>query len=418
LQGLCELLIPKSTDLDDAILRAFLSRLNVAAIALRKVNQEAILAILIDAADNAEMAAKEFSESCFAHQLLREKVPEGCRIVLLCRTERIDLLQAPNTVRQIELKPFSQSETLVHLREHFLSATAIDGLEFHRLTGGNPRVQANALSTHQNTVSNVLTDLGPSGTTVEAQIAAQLESAVSTIKDKLPTDFQRHIDAICLGLANLTPFISINVLATAADVEVSTVVSFVADLGRPLWLSENSVQFRDEPTETWFREEFSASKQQIESYITRLKPLASRFPYVAQVLPSLLLQSEKYDELIDLALSDDYLPEDSPIDERNIRVYRLQFAFKAALKQKKYADAAKLALRAGEEVAGDKRQLELLTQNVDLIAPLQSPQRVQELAFRRMLRAVGMVQKTYILLPYYLLLRISREKPEAFKSGY
>ena len=36
--------------------------------------------------------------------------------------------------------------------------------------------------------------------------------------------------------------------------------------------------------------------------------------------------------------------------------------------------------------AGDKRQLELLTQNVDLIAPLQSPQRVQELAFRRMLR--------------------------------
>ena len=68
-------------------------------------------------------------------------------------------------------------------------------------------------------------------------------------------------------------------------------------------------------------------------------------------------------------------------------MYRLQFALKAALKQKRYADAAKLALRAGEEVAGDKRQIELLKQNVDLIAPLQSHQRVQELAFRRQLRS-------------------------------
>lgn len=386
LHGLCEILIPRSTDLDDAILRAFLSRLKTAATAIKKVDKDAVLAILIDAADNAEMAAKEFSESCFAHQLLREEVPEGCRIVTLCRTERIHLLEPLSTVRQIELKPFSQAETVVHLREHFPSATDIDGLEFHRLTGGNPRVQANALSIHHNTVSDVLADLGPSGATVEEQIAAQLESAISTIKNKLPTDFQRHINAICLGLANLTPFIPINLLATAAEVEVSTVVSFVADLGRPLWISENSVQFRDEPTETWFRERFSASKQQIASYIMSLKPLASEFSYVAQVLPSLLLQSENYDELISLALSDDYLPEDSPIDERNIRVYRLQFAFKAALKQKRYADAAKLALRAGEEVAGDKRQLELLTQNVDLIAPLQSLQRVQELAFRRMLR--------------------------------
>ena len=167
---------------------------------------------------------------------------------------------------------------------------------------------------------------------------------------------------------------------------MAAVKSFVADLGRPLWLSDNSVQFRDEPTETWFRQNFSASSQQIESYVALLKPLALRFAYVAEALPSLLLQSENYDQLISLALSDDYLPEDSPIDQRNARVFRLQFAFKAALKQKRYADAAKLGLRAGEEVAGDQRQVELLRKNADLIAPLQSPQRVQELAFRRMLR--------------------------------
>lgn len=386
LHGLCELLIPQSNDYA-AILRAFLLRLDKAAKALRTINRDAVLAILIDAADNAEMAAKEFGESCFVHQLLREEPPEGSRIVALCRTERVNLLQPLSTVQQLELLPFSEIETLAHLREHVPDAADIDGVEFHRLTSGNPRVQANALNINHNDVADILAALGPSVTTVDEQIAAQLESAISKIKDKLPNDFQQYVDGICLGLANLTPFIPIQVLATAAEIEASTVVSFVADLGRPLWISENSVQFRDEPTETWFRARFSASMEQIERYVTRLKPLASEFAYVAQALPSLLLQSGNYDELIGLALSDDLLPEDNPIDERNVRVYRLQFALKAALKQKRYADAAKLALRAGEEVAGDKRQVELLKQNLDLIAPLQSQQRVQELAFRRQLRS-------------------------------
>jgi len=96
------------------------------------------------------------------------------------------------------------------------------------------------------------------------------------------------------------------------------------------------------------------------------------------------LQAEQYDELIELALSDDLLPE-NPINARNIRVYRLQFAFKAALKQKQYADATKLAFRAGEEVAGDTRQLKLLFENIDLIAPFQSNERIQELSHRRLL---------------------------------
>jgi hypothetical protein len=384
--GLCDTLIPRSTDLDDALLRAFLARISMAATSLRQANNNAVLAIFIDAADNAEMAAEEFSEPCFAHQLLRENIPNGCRLVALCRTERVHLLKPSSVVQQFELESFNEAETLIHLRERYPDATDPDGIEFHRLTGGNPRVQANALSIGHNTISEVLVSLGPSGSTVEEQIELQLNSAISTVKETLPVDFQRYIEAICLGLANLPPFIPLEVLSTAAEVDVAAVKSFVADLGRPLWLSDNSVQFRDEPTETWFRKNYSASPQQIESYVTRLKPLASQFSYIAEVLPSLLLQSEQYDQLINLALSDDFLPEDSPIDERNVRVYRLQFAFKAALKLKRYADATKLALRAGEEVAGDDRQLKLLTANVDLIAPLQSEQRVQELAFRRMLR--------------------------------
>jgi hypothetical protein len=384
--GLCDPLIALPTSLEDQILRKFLKRLSMVADSLRESNENAILIIFIDAADNAEMAAEEIGDNCFVHDLLHCTLPNGCRIVALCRTERIQLLQPSSLIPILELESFSIEDTLTHIRRFFPQATSTEGLEFHRLTNnGNPRVQSNALNFGYKTISKILNSLGPFGTTVEKQIEAQLGLAISVVKESLPSNYQRSIDAICLGLAILPPHIPIRVLATAAEVDEAAIKSFIADLGRSILLLDTSVQFRDEPTETWFRNKFSAAIEQIAAYITRLKPLASDYSYIAETLPSLLLQSEAYDELINLALSDDFLPEDNPIDKRNVRVYRLQFAFKAALKNKRYSDATKLALRAGEEVAGNNRQLELLTRNIDLIAPLQNAQRVQELSFRHML---------------------------------
>lgn len=384
--SLCTPLIPRTTDLDDALLKTFLNKIKEAGKLLQQANENAFLVIFIDAADNAEMAAAQFSESCFVKYLLRETVPDNCRIVALCRTERIELLEPKSNVQKVELLPFSETGTLDFLRQSFPNANTFDANELHRLTAGNPRVQTNAISFNKNkSIAEVLNGLGSLGSTVDDQISVQLNQAIDNIKENHTKVFQSQIDSICLGLANLQPFIPIEVLATAAEVDMATIRSFIADLGRPLWLTDNFVQFRDEPTETWFREKFSATTEQLADYVNRLKLLATKFPYVAEVLPSLLLQSDNYNQLIELALSDESLPENSPIDKRNIRIYRLQFAFKAALKQKNYTDAAKLAFLAGEEVAGDKRQLELLNKNVDLIEPLQSKERVQQFAFRRLL---------------------------------
>ncbi|MBU5671749.1 ATP-binding protein [Paenibacillus brevis] len=382
-QGLCDPLIVNSGASETDILRKFLDRIDTAVIAMKKSNSNAVLVILIDAADNAEMAAAEFNDNCFAHELLRERIIEGAKIVALCRTERIHLLQPPSNIKQLELNPFSEKESFDYIRSHFPQASIEDGIEFHRLTSGNPRVQSNALSLNGNTIDEVFSRLGSIGTTVDEQIEGQLMSAIDTIRDKLHDDYRKQIDSICVGLATLPPFIPLKILSRAADVEESAIRSFVADMGRPLWLSDSSVQFRDEPTETWFRETYAASKEQIEFFIEQIKPLANEYSYVASAMPALLLQAGKNTDLVELALSDNYLP-DNPIDERNVRVFRLQFAFKASLKQKSFVEAIKLALRAGEEVAGDKRQFELLASNIDLIAPLQDEQRVQEFAFRRL----------------------------------
>lgn len=383
-QGLCDPLLVTSGASETDIIRKFLERVETAVITMRSTLSGASLVLLIDAADNAEMAAMEFNDNCFVHELLRERSIEGFKIVALCRTERINLLKATSNVKQVQLSTFSQEESFNHLRSRYPQAYKEDGIEFHRLTNGNPRVQSNALS-FSNTITEMFETLGTIGTTVDEQIKRQLVSAVASIKDKLHDDFRRQVDLICTGLATLPPFIPLQVLSKAADVEESTIRSFVSDLGRPLWISEASVQFRDEPTETWFRQTYAASKDQIQFFIDQILPLAQEYSYVASALPSLLLQAGKYSELVELALSDKYLP-NNPIDERNVRVYRLQFAFKASLKEESYDEAIKLALRAGEEVAGNKRQLELLENNIDLIAPLQDEQRVQEFAFRRLFR--------------------------------
>ncbi len=382
--GLCRTLIgPNQTA--DALFRAFLNRIEQAVHSLREVTPAALLVICVDAADNAEMAAQDVDETSFIRSLIRERLPIGCQLVTLCRTERVALLDPPTTVTSYALNPFSDSETMTHLRRFWPDATARDGVELHRLTAGNPRVQATALAMKNQSLERVLESLGPLGTTVDEQINLQLAAAITQMKDRSPTIARAQIDAICGGLANLPPFVPLEVLAQAARVDTSAVQSFVSDLGRPLWLTDDSVQFRDEPTETWFRNNFSATPSQIGAYLEAISPLAKTHSYVARSLPQLLLRAGRHQQLIELALSDDLLPENSPIDARNIRVYRLQFAFRSALKLKRFADAARLALRAGEEIAGDGRQTALLQDNVDLIAPLQDAQRVQELAYRQSL---------------------------------
>lgn len=384
--GLCRILIATPGTPRDALYRAFIERLEEACASLREINVAAQLVLLIDAADNAEMAAADNGDFCFVAALLRETLPATCRLVALCRTERIHLLKPATTVRQIELKPFSLTETGAHLAYTRPEAAKHDINEFHRLTGGNPRVQANAMSAKYKNLAELLSAIGPTRTTVDEQIEDQLDAAINAIRDQHTPIAAAQVESICHGLANLPPFIPLPVLAAVAKVDIAAIKSLVSDLGRPLWHSDDSVQFRDEPTETWFHNRFSATPAAIAAYANTLEPLAATYTYVAKALPKLWLRAENHDRLIALALSDKFLPTGNAIDARDIRVYRLQFAFKAALKVGRLADAARLALRAGEEMAGNQRQLELLAANTDLVALLQDPHRIQEYAYKKLLR--------------------------------
>lgn len=387
-KGLCDPLIYQNSDHDDQIIRTFHRRLETIVQTLRKDSKDACMFVVIDAADNAEIAARESNDSCFASKLLKEPLPEGCKLIELCRTERIDLLEPNSQIIQLALNPFSIQETFIHMLKYFPNVALSETTEFHRLTNnGNPRVQFNYLDENHDSIQTLLTSVGPSGKSIDQHIEQLLERVIQKLKDNIPRNFHTNIETICRALSLLPPSIPLTVLATVAGVKESEIVSFVTDLGRPLWISDTTVQFRDEPTETWFRKRFVASKAQIVSFINLIYPLANSSGYVATALPALLFQSGMYDELVRIALSDEALPDNNKIERRYIRVFRLQFAFKSSIKQNDYVSAIKLALLAGEEVAGDKRQMSLLSSNIDIVSIMNSESIIKEFAYQQKFRS-------------------------------
>lgn len=381
--GLCHPLIPTPSADASAYLQVFKYRLQQSIASIRAEHPSALLCIVVDAADNAQMAAEEIGEPrSFARDLLRENLPDGVRLVVTCRTHRRELLAPPPDVVQRELLPFSRTETATLLQQKFPAATEHDVDEFHRLSSQNPRVQATALS-NPAPLHEILRSLGPNPTTADDTIANLLNLAINRLRDNVGQAERGQIDLICAGLATLRPLIPINVLASISDVSDAAVKSFATDLGRPLIVTGDTIQFFGEPAETWFRENFKPEAAKLEEFLRVLRPLASRSAYAAAALPQLMLEASQYTELMELALSSGALPDGSPLEKRDVELQRLQFALKASLRAKHYGDAAKLALKAGGETAGEDRRDELVQENTDLAGAFMDVGIIQELVSRR-----------------------------------
>lgn len=384
-QGLCHPLIPTPKADDAAYVHAFLARVVQASAALCSQTTDAYLVLVLDAADNAEMAAEEFHHPpSFPRLLLAESFPDNVRLVLTARPHRVDKLQPPPGVVRFVLDGFTEKETGDLLRTRFPDVREVDIREFHRLTSRNPRVQRAALDLDSTApLGTVLRRLGPSPRTVDDTIGDLLEQAVRQVRHVAAAVERFQIDRICGALATLRPFVPIRIIALTAGVDEGLVRSFIHDLGRPLLISEDSVQFRDEPTETWFQEHFRPDQEELEAFVRRLKPLARESRYAASALPGLMLSTDRFDELVRLALEDDALPENDEIARRDVQLQRLEFATLAALRTRRYVDAAKLALKAGGQVAADSRQQELISGNVDLAARFLDRDQLLEQVSRR-----------------------------------
>ncbi|HEY4059758.1 MAG TPA: ATP-binding protein, partial [Kofleriaceae bacterium] len=382
-QGLCYPLVP--TERADArqYMRAFMGRLTQAVGSLRAVDPNAALCIIIDAADNAEMAAVEWRQSgSFVRELIRAPLPDGVHTAFTCRTHRKSLLQAPPSARDVALRSFSNAESAKHLRSKYPDAGDTDVSEFASLSSSNPRVQSLALAGSKS-LAELLRQLGPEPTTVDNAIGSLLDAAIARLKDASSSVEAVQIDSICRGLAVFRPLVPVTVLAKVSGTSEGAIRSLALDLGRPLLLKGDSVHFLDEPTETWFRERFGADGDDLAIFVERLKPLASDNSYAAAALPQLLLRVGRFDELVALALSDAGLPSRNALEQRDVKVQRLRFALKASIQSGNYTYAAKIALKAAGECAGEQRQNQVIKDHTDVAGLFMTPDRIEALVARR-----------------------------------
>lgn len=380
-QQLCLPLIPSSGADPKQFMRAFVSRLKQAINLLRARAPQASLCIIIDAADNAYMAAQEIGERAFVYDLINTDMPDGVRLAFTCRSHRQGHLGAPLDAIVIKLESFSKAETATHLRLSYPEATHAEAAEFAFLSSDNPRVQALAMEGIP-PIEDMLRALGPTPTTVQHAIGGLLTKAVDRLKAEWGPTEANQIDMICKGLAVLRPLVPIAILAKIAGVPESAVRTFATEFGRPLFVKDSGLHFMDEPAETWFNETFKPDAAALDAFLAKLKPLAASSSYVAAALPQLMLSAGRMDELIALALSNESLP-DNPLERRDVELQRLMFALRACLQQGRHVAAAKLALKVGGEVAGEARQNRLIQENTDIASVLLAPDRIEEMISRR-----------------------------------
>lgn len=380
-RSLCQPLLPRSSIDPSTWMRAFRGRLEQAAAAVQAINPQALVVIVVDAGDNAEMIAQDRKEESFAREILREVPPPGVRLVVLCRPEREHLLSPPAGIVPIDLAGFDAAESAAHLRGRFPDASVSACENFHRLSASNPRVQATFLAAAEN-LGDMFNLLGPAPLGADDLIGRQLHDAMAKAEELFGG--KAALDDLAAALAVLPPAVPLDILAMAARNSVAAVQSFVADFagGRPIRLISNAVQFRDEPTETWFRNNYRPDTAANARLADLMAPIAARHAYAALALPALLENGGRYDALLTLALHGEPFAGSDPVARRDVAHARAGAALRSAITRQDWTSVGKLLARAAEDAANRDRQADFLCRNADLVAALGGDDQVTDFVFR------------------------------------
>lgn len=274
--------------------RALKQRLEDAAYYAKEQNPEAIVAVLIDAADNSMMAADFFEEKCFLGGLLRMQLPEGVCLIITTRTERTHLLPLAREMCIIDLPAFELCESTAHLCSVFRNAGKQQCEEFHRLTGGNPRLQSYLLSGSE-TIADVLEQGKLSGKTVDSLFKKFICSVKQNYHNLLNTE------VLLYAISILPRPIPTSILCELGNISVEMLQSISVECRGGFYISGSSVLLRDEDFEDFIKRSYS-SHTAIDCIAEYMYINRNRDPYCARYVHLFLNQTNQFNRLVEIAL--------------------------------------------------------------------------------------------------------------------
>jgi hypothetical protein len=343
---------------------------------VKSISESALLVMVIDAADNSITAANEKHDKSFVSDLLAlDNLPENCRIVITGRTGRIESLDLPVNTLKIELKPFTNEETLAFLQGRWKTTSIDQAIEICGLTNGIPRVLRYAMQ-NRDSVDGVLTLLRPFGKAVNTIFEELIKEAQQRQGSK--SEVKKFFEVLIL----LPRPVPISYVAEFSGLKANLIEDYCIDLWHGLVSDKKTISFRDEDFETYIREHYTTDATEYEKISGLFWEKAKVDPYASIYLGEVLFKAGKHKELIQITLNAEYLDIiHDQIKKKETFIQRARRALQVSISTEDKNLFFKLLIVAAEASKTDEALSSLLVNNADLATIHGDPLTVQKLFF-------------------------------------
>jgi len=356
------LLISQDTSID--FLKAFSLRIESASKVLEAQVDDALLVVVIDAADNTVTGAKQCKpeEISFVHELIKiGNLPNNVRLMISARTGRLDSLSIPDKYNPVEISNFSLEETALNVFNQYPGATEAWIEDFHNLSNKNPRVQSYAFDYAGSDPGKAIDFLRPNGKGLDQIFEARFEEAI--LKEGSPD----ILSLVCSSLIALPAPVPKQHLASVVGVSIERVNDIVSDLPG-MRVLEDKVGFLDEDVEFFVREK--AQPKLLEAYkrsATHFSANHESDEYSAMHLASALFSAGQGQKIIKI-IEENEAPTaiKDQIIRREVQRQRLQLAMKVCRSAGEPADAIFTLLVGAEAIKTDDAVDKIIAENPDL----------------------------------------------------
>lgn len=360
------LFIPRSFK-HPADIKTFLAKLGTAGTALKEQDPNALLLIVIDAADNSVAAADSADpkERPFIFDLAEgnlAQLPENIRFVISARTARKETLRLRAGTREVVCPAFTLEETKLNLTASFPGASDALTEQFHTLSNANPRVQAYAIASAGGDPEKIITALLPGG----KHLADVLEKTFATALEKLgrPQLFEQFIAT----LAYLPAPAAVSAVAGVSGLTEESVRDLAMDLSPGLRLQDNAISIADEDFDAFIKERAVSSRE------STLRAIADYFAatflqdaYSAVHLADALIAAGRAQDILAVIDADPQVGAlGDPILRRQVQIRRLKLSLAACRHAGSTVDALKTVLISAEAERDDSTLNSILEKELDL----------------------------------------------------
>lgn len=349
--------------------RLFKDRLVRAADAIYSSDVNGLLVVVVDAADNAVIAAESCvpQEPSFIPDFVRlGSLPQNVRLVVTCRTSRMCALNLPSNFLQIKIDGFSEAETARHVATYWANAPTDWIADLHELSRHNPRVQAYALaeSVKNDSPKSAIDYLRPNGKGLNDVFRSQLEYAVQK------GGSQGSLERFCAALSVMARPIPLVDLANVSQLSIEQLRDISSDLAPGIRIESEELTLADEDFEHFIQSAagagLPAAKAGLASWLWGRRTTDT---YAATHIGAALLESGRGKDLISL-IDEEAEPAiiKDPVLRREVQLRRLRQAMSVCRDAGNTVDAIRMLIRGTEAITTDEIIRSRLIQNPDLSA--------------------------------------------------